>query len=259
MDFKLLKRRKRGWMNLTVKKIKKETHDTVTLYLHDEEVGVEYSGRGFDYFAGQYLTFRFDHLSEKPVIRSYTLSSCPLEPEIIFTVKKVEDGFVSKYLVDDCKEGDVLKARGPIGRFCYDPDVDQGHVFMVAAGSGVTPFLSIMKQHEPTLGQAGSPKKMTLLVSYRTTNDLICWDTLTQLNKNPNVDVITTLTKEQKTDEGFLYGRINDQMLLSVAQDKHPHMTAFTCGPEAMMQNFKSHCLSHGMPEEQFKMESFES
>ena len=66
-------RRKKGWMNLKVSKIVSETHDTKTFYLEDADDG----GLVFDYIAGQYLTFRFDTLSEKPIVRSYTMSSSP--------------------------------------------------------------------------------------------------------------------------------------------------------------------------------------
>jgi len=89
------RRVKRGWMNLLVKRIIQETHDTRTLILVDEKSG----SREFDYIPGQYLTFRFDHISEKPVVRSYTMSSAPVEGDFsAVTVKEVEDGFVSRYL-----------------------------------------------------------------------------------------------------------------------------------------------------------------
>ena len=77
-------------MNLKVSKIVEETHDSRTFFEDAEE-----GGRQFDYTAGQYLTFRFDDISTKPVVRSYTMSSSPIEKEnIAVTVKEVENGFV---------------------------------------------------------------------------------------------------------------------------------------------------------------------
>ena len=59
------RRIKRGWMNLKVAKIKDENHNTKTLILTDKEEG----GCQFDYSPGQYLTFRFDEIKEKPIVR----------------------------------------------------------------------------------------------------------------------------------------------------------------------------------------------
>src|SRR4051794_38726778 len=81
------RRIKRGWMNLRVDRIVDETWDTRTFYLVDADEG----GRAFDYTAGQYLTFRFDEVAEKPIVRSYTMSSSPNQDGFsAFTVKRVE-------------------------------------------------------------------------------------------------------------------------------------------------------------------------
>ena len=68
-------RGKKGWMNLKVVDVVHETHDTDTFYLVNEDEGE----RAFDYIAGQYLTFRFDGVQDKPLVRSYTMSSSPLD------------------------------------------------------------------------------------------------------------------------------------------------------------------------------------
>src|SRR5690606_3090039 len=118
-------RRKRGWMNMRVERVIKETHDTDTFVLVDADDG----GRVFDYLAGQYLTFRFDDITEKPIVRSYTMSSSPLQPDFsAFTVKRVEGGVVSNWLCDHVKAGSILRARGPIGRFCFDHAKDKKHL-----------------------------------------------------------------------------------------------------------------------------------
>ena len=68
-------RRKKGWMNLKIDKIVEETWDTKTFFFTDADDG----DRPFDYIAGQYLTFRYDGVSDKPVVRSYTMSSSACE------------------------------------------------------------------------------------------------------------------------------------------------------------------------------------
>lgn len=247
---------KRGWMNLRVERVLKETHDTKTFVLVDADEG----GRPFDYYAGQYLTFRFDHIGEKPLVRSYTMSSSPCELGYsAFTVKQVEGGIVSNWLCEKVVEGDVLRARGPIGKFGYDPTEDLPHLFMVGAGSGVTPFVSLLREYGRRLGSAQCPEKMTLLVSYRSTDDLICWPALTELSQIPGIRVITTLSRENLPEKGFWHGRIDRVLLERAVGPVHQGTTYMTCGPDAMMHMVKEVLLARGVPDKHVKMESFAS
>jgi ring-1,2-phenylacetyl-CoA epoxidase subunit PaaE len=244
---------KKGWMPLRINRIVSETHDCKTLFFDDADDG----GRAFDYKAGQYLTFRFDGLTARPLVRSYTMSSSPCEPQdIAVTVKIVDNGIVSNYLCSQTKVGDVLRARGPIGKFIYDPQKDQKHLVMIAAGSGVTPFVSILREYADRLGSVGCPQSMTLLVSYRSKEDLILWEILQELNAKPGINVFTTLTREN--DAAFWYGRISPELLERSVDGQYQERTYMLCGPEAMMQTGKEH-LSKFVDAENIKMESFEN
>jgi ferredoxin-NADP reductase len=243
-------------MKLRICKVIQENHDTRTLYFADDEDG----GRAFDYIPGQYLTFRFDDLAGKPLARSYTMSSSPCESDYVaVTVKEVSKGIVSEYLCRNTKEGDVLRARGPIGKFCYFAETDAPHLAMVAAGSGVTPFTSMLREYAPHLGKKGAPQRMTLLVSYRSTHDLVNWEDLKAVSKIPGVEIVTTLSRENANDKGFLFGRINEEMLKKVFLHSLENTTFMTCGPKEMM-NLTTHFLStHHVPRERIKVESYES
>ncbi len=246
---------KRGWMNLRVTRIETETHDTVTLYLEDNEE----NGLQFDYIPGQYLTFRFDDLADKPVVRSYTMSSSPCEKNYsAITVKEVENGWISKHLVRDVKVGDVLRARGPIGRFCYEANADHPHLVMIAAGSGVTPFVSMLREYSRTLGNIGSPTKMTLLVCYKSQNDLICKAILGELQQVSGINIVTTLTRENVPGGKYLYGRISEPMIADLMQGSYRNATYMTCGPKDMMELVKRHLLSCGVDPLDVKTESFD-
>jgi glycine betaine catabolism B len=248
-------RRKKGWMKLKVKKIRQETPDTETFFFVNEEE----DERAFDYIAGQYLTFRFDDIGDKPLVRSYTMSSSPKKhDEALVSVKRVYKGVVSNWMCDEIKEGTILRARGPIGKFCY-LDGDNEHLVMTAGGSGVTPFVSIMLEHLETLGQEGSPKKMTLIVSYKSKNDLILWEDLKTINAVEGARVVTSLTREDATSEGFLQGRIDDEMIAKVMEGDYKNTTFMSCGPIPMMDLTVAHAKANGVPEEHCKVESFES
>ncbi len=247
-------RRKKGWMSLKIQKIVEETWDTKTFYFVDAEDG----GRQFDYIAGQYLTFRYDNIAAKPLVRSYTMSSSPCqEGAVACTIKRVENGIISNWMCDELQEGDILKARGPIGKFVYSPEFCKPNIVMVGAGSGVTPFISILREYAHSLGQEGSPRTMTLLVAYRSLKDLISWDAITELRDIPGIKVVTTLTRENATDQGFWNGRPDPKMLDQVVENIYDDKTFLTCGPESMMEMVVNHATSQGVAPEHAMTESF--
>lgn len=254
----LKKRRiKRGWMRLKIQRIFSDNEGTKTLYFVDEEEG----NCAFDYLPGQYLTFRFDSLAEKPIVRSYTMSSSPCQKEAIaVTVREVEDPFVSRYLCRECQVGDVLRARGPIGRFVFDPKKDHSHLVMVAGGSGVTPFVSIMREHAKTLGELGSPKRMTLFVTFRSLNELMCWEALETLRHVEGVNLVVSLSREKSLleDSCFFPGRMSLTLLDQQLGGDYSDTTFMTCGPEALMSSTVKHLKAQGVREEQIKLESFD-
>jgi len=250
------RRVKRGWMNLKVTKVVEETHDTKTFVMVDADEG----GRPWDYWAGQYLTFRFDDVAEKPIVRSYTMSSSPNQGETCaFTVKRVDKGLISNWLCDNVKVGDVLRARGPIGRFIYEPSKDLSHLVMVAAGSGVTPFVSIMREYADKLGESGSPQKLTLLVSYRSRKDLILNEDLKNLSNIRGCRVFITLSRDATAPKEFWQGRVTPDMIECAVGRDFSNCTFMSCGPTAIMDLTGQVAKAHGVPSEQIKTESFES
>jgi ferredoxin-NADP reductase len=250
------RRVKRGWMNLKVDKVIIETSDTKTFVLVDADEG----GRPWDYWAGQYLTFRFDGIEEKPIVRSYTMSSSANQGDICaFTVKRVDRGVVSNWLCDNVKVGDVLRARGPIGRFIYEPEKDCEHLVMVAAGSGVTPFVSIMREYCDKIAAAGSPKKMTLLVSYRSREDVILEKDLQRFSRVPGCHVVITLSRDPSAPPALYgQGRITSDTIINAVNNDFTNATIMSCGPKAIMDLAGEVARSKGVLDAQIKNESFE-
>ena len=250
------RRVKRGWMNLKVQQVIVETHDTKTFVLVDGDEG----GRPWDYWAGQYLTFRFDGVAEKPIVRSYTMSSSTNQGDICgFTVKRVEKGIISNWLCDNIKVGDVLRARGPIGRFIYEPEKDREHLVMVAAGSGVTPFVSIMREYADKIGATGAPKRMTLLVSYKSRQDLILAKDLEAFAKIAGCQVVVTLSRDPSAPANFWQGRITSDQIIKAVNNDFANTTFMSCGPTAIMDLTGEVARAKGVPDAQIKNESFES
>src|SRR5215813_1878754 len=97
----------------------------------------------FSYRPGQFLTVRVP-TEDGSVARCYSLSSSPHagDPPTI-TVKRIDGGHASNWIADHVRPGDALDVLPPAGTFC--PDSLEGDFLLFAAGSGITPVMSILK------------------------------------------------------------------------------------------------------------------
>lgn len=126
-----------------VKDIHKTTSDCSVITLNIPEELAE----TFSYKQGQYITFKAT-INDEEIRRSYSLCSSPTEEEWKVAVKKIEDGRFSSFANDTLREGDDVEVMPPLGRFYTEvqPTADKNYVAF-AAGSGITPILSIIKTH----------------------------------------------------------------------------------------------------------------
>lgn len=123
---------------LIVSKITKETENAVSIYF---DTPSDLSA-AFKFEAGQYLTLKCS-INGEEVRRAYSISSAEDSGELRVSVKKVEGGKMSTYLVDSLKAGDQIEVMPPEGRFTLEDSND--YVF-IAGGSGITPILSLIKK-----------------------------------------------------------------------------------------------------------------
>ena len=100
----------------------------------------------FNYHPGQHLIIQF-LINGQEVRRSYSLNSCPFKAENLqVTVKRVKGGLVSNYVNDYLQVGNELEVMIPQGRFYADiQEAAYKTYFLFAAGSGITPIISILK------------------------------------------------------------------------------------------------------------------
>src|SRR6201999_1199989 len=126
---------------LAVSDLRRETADAVSMTFRiPTELADDYA-----FASGQYLTLRTTMDGEE-VRRSYSICSSPDDRELRIAVKKVDGGAFSSWALDELKSGDMLDVMTPTGRFgvAHAPDQARIHVGF-AAGSGITPILSIVK------------------------------------------------------------------------------------------------------------------
>ena len=126
---------------LRIKKINKETDQCVSVEFEVPEKLAE----AFQFKQGQSLTMR-TILNGEEVRRTYSLCSSPLDNKWSVAIKKVDGGSFSVFANENLKEGDELEVMEPVGKFYTELDPANNKNYLAfAAGSGITPVISIIK------------------------------------------------------------------------------------------------------------------
>ena len=123
----------RRLLKLKIKEIIKETGSAKTFRLESTDGKLPW------FRAGQYINLFVD-IGGVKTSRPYSISSAPGKSYYDITVRRVEGGFVSSYLLDKVKVGDGFESTGPGGYFYYEPLVDSTYLVFLAGGSGAAPL-----------------------------------------------------------------------------------------------------------------------
>ncbi len=201
----------------------------------------------FDFLPGQYLTLTLT-INGQRVKRSYTIASPPSRVgSCEITVKREDDGTVSRHLHDTIAEGAVVEIAGPGGKFTFTGREAEGLV-MIAAGVGITPLMSKIRY----LTDIGWPGPIDLVYSARTADDVIFRDELSALqNRFPNLRVAITLTRGEGA--GRLTADTLRRLVPHIAAARRVHF----CGPAAMAVALRDMLAELGVPSGAFFEESF--
>lgn len=239
--------------NIKVDDIYKETKDTVVL-----SFGIpEHLKEKFQYKQGQHLTLRKE-INGQDVRRNYSLCSSPIDKEWKVAIKTIRDGVFSNYAFNELKKGDELQVMPPHGAFFVECEPESSKNYIAfAAGSGITPMLSIIKTHL----HKESNSTFKLFYLNRTVKSIIFKEEIEQL-KNEFFDrfqVFYFLTKEQR-DIPFLNGRFDKEKLAVLTKtfiDIPDTDHAFICGPQDMIFLIRDELQAAGMPKEKIHYELF--
>ncbi|TYB75800.1 1,2-phenylacetyl-CoA epoxidase subunit PaaE [Bizionia myxarmorum] len=239
--------------NLKVADIYKETKDTVVISF-DVPENLKHK---FQFKQGQHLTLRKE-INGEDIRRNYSLCSSPLDNEWKVAVKTIRDGVFSNYAFNSLKKGDELQVMSPHGEFYIDCEPENSKNYIAfAAGSGITPMLSIIKTHLRT--EPNSTFKLFYL--NRTVKSIIFKEEIEQLKNEffGRFQVFYFLTKEQR-DIPFLNGRFDKEKLavltsrfIDIPDTNH----AFICGPQDMIFLIRDELQAAGMPKENIHYELF--
>ena len=203
--------------------------------------------------AGQHVDVRLTAEDGYQAQRSYSIASAPEDDELVLTVERLEDGEVSSYLVDELRPGDSLELRGPVGGFFVWEAALGGPLLLVAGGSGVAPFRSIVRHHIAV----DSDVPLRLLYSARTLDDVLYRDELDRLAASHDVDIRLTLTREWPDEWSGYRGRVDGALLAEVAWPTDARPLAYVCGPTAFVETAASALVDLGHDPGRIRTERF--
>ncbi len=179
--------------------------------------------------AGQYLSISLEIGSVK-LTRPYSLSSSPMESKeghYMLTIKRVEGGLASTYILDNWQVGTEVTASEPLGVFTYEPLRDAKTVIGIAGGSGITPFRSLAK----AIADGNEDATLILLYGSRTLADAIFQEEFKALEATcPKFKLVNVLSHEEQ--DGCENGFITAELIKKYAPEGD--YSLFLCGPQAM-------------------------
>jgi ring-1,2-phenylacetyl-CoA epoxidase subunit PaaE len=240
---------------LAVNDLRRETADAVSMtFAIPSELAGDYS-----FLPGQYLTLRTTMDGEE-VRRSYSICSGPDDGELRIAVKKVDGGAFSSWAADELKSGDELEVMTPTGRFGVAHAPDQARLYVgFAAGSGITPILSIIKGV-----LAREPKsRFFLFYGNRTTEGMLFLEELEELKDRflERLSLFHVISGEEQ-DIPILHGRLDGDkvkvLLRSLVPASHVDHV-FICGPMGMSEDIEATCRAIGIADEKIHVERFVS
>lgn len=229
-----------------------ETTDTYSFVLEIPDSLTE----KFVYKAGQFVSF-FMKINEQEVRRSYSLASAPdVDSHFKVSVKRVPGGLASNYLIDEVNEGDILYTTPPAGLFCLPKDKLAYDFVFFAAGSGITPIISLIKRALHKV--PGS--NCSLLYANRNENSIIFHRELKELNEKfaGRFRFEYILSQPMKAFDGMT-GRLHGPQVHEFLQNIDCSKAAYfyMCGPEGFMNTIESALEIYGVDREHLIKESF--
>jgi ring-1,2-phenylacetyl-CoA epoxidase subunit PaaE len=237
--------------SLEVVEKRHETLDSVSLaFAAPNELREE-----FAFEPGQYLTLRAT-IGAEECRRSYSISSGLDEGELRVAVKRVEGGTFSCFANDVLRAGDRIEVAPPEGRFTAEIGADR-HLAFFAAGSGITPVISIIRSALAANAQA----RATLVYGNKTTSSIMFRGALEELKDRylGRLAVLHVLSRESQ-DIDILSGRIDGEKIALFGRTivRPSEVDAYyLCGPFGMIEDGRAALIAAGVNRERIKAELF--
>jgi ferredoxin-NADP reductase len=194
--------------------------------------------------------------------RPYSISSPPPlagteggPTTLDLTVRDKPGGFVAPYLLNEIQVSDEVETTGPAGSFYHEPLIDGDELVFLAGGSGVTPFMSIIRDAVRQRGDT-PPRQMHLLYGSRVPDDVIYGEELAQLAADlPNLHYSLVISDPPPGYEG-LTGFISADLIRDRVGDV-AGKTFYICGPNVMYDFCLASLTELGIPRHKIKRELY--
>jgi 3-ketosteroid 9alpha-monooxygenase subunit B len=232
----------RDYYQVPVAEVIRETGDACSLVL---DVPVPLAAV-FAYRPGQFVTVRVPSDRTGSVARCYSLSSCPLAGERpAITVKRTSGGYASSWILDHVAAGTVLDLLPPAGTF--SPDSLEGNFLLLAAGSGITPVMSILKSV-----LAAGRGRIVLVYANRDEHSVIF---------GPLLRALTASSGGRLVVVHWLDSLLGVPAAAAIAALARPYASyeAFICGPDPYLAAVRSALGRLGVPGRRVHVERFVS
>jgi ring-1,2-phenylacetyl-CoA epoxidase subunit PaaE len=233
-----------------VSAIERQTPESVAITLDPGN-----NAAAFNYLSGQYLTFILP-IGGESLHRSYSICSAPHENILRVAVKEVEGGRASTFLNRQLKVGDELKSMAPMGNFFVPFDAgNQKHYVFFAAGSGITPVISLIKSSLHREPQS----KITLFYANKSASTTIFKDELQSLSTDQRFKLVNIYSSDNQVEPLFS-GRINFGKTLELIYNYcNDSLTKeyFVCGPSGMIEAVSEALQDSGVQKSAIHFEYF--
>ena len=233
-----------------IQEIKQETADAVSVVFSIPEN----LKANFNFTAGQYVTLQKE-INGETIRRAYSICSTPASGEIRVAIKKVEKGVFSTYATSDLKVGDAIEITVPEGRFLLNSEVNKNYIGF-AAGSGITPILSMLKSvlvKEPTA-------TFTLIYGNKSAKDTIFYEELNQLKETYIDRLKLHYIFSRENVKNNLRGRIDGNVTNYFVKNMYKETSfdaAYLCGPEQMIHEVSKTLENNKIAKENIYFELF--
>lgn len=231
----------KGFYELTISAITHLTNDTVEVSFEIPRENQSY----FKFTPGQYLNFSIT-LNGTEERRSYSICSGPNESMSV-AVKQVANGKISTWFNQTAAVGDSIYVAAPEGNFVRPKEAKT--IVAIAAGSGITPIMSMAKAAE------NSDVQIHLLYGSRSTGQIIFKDAISKLNNTK-----TTHFLSAEAAEGSVHSRITKESLTNAIKANLELLKSdgfFLCGPETLIVESVDVLKSFGVSEDKIFYELF--
>lgn len=238
---------------LKIAEVRRETADAISLRF---DVPAELA-EDYRFVQGQHLTLKA-RVNDEELRRSYSICAGVDDGELRVAIKKIGGGRFSTWAHDGLQAGDVIEVMTPEGRFHTELDPAQArHYVAFAAGSGITPILSLIK----TTLKAEPKSRFTLIYGNRRQNSVIFAEALEDLKDRymTRFTLYHVFSREEQ-EVPLFNGRLDRARVASFLDTLIPADNidaAFICGPGAMIDEVEAGLLAGGLTAERIHLERF--